>query len=317
MMNTTKNSQNVQYERAEYPVLVRFMELKPDYKNSEAETYCYGDIVAVIVNNGGLRVISDKNTYALDAGQGIMINSNIPFKFHLASNEPCGFYSIAFNVKYILPEPELYDLYAQKVLNDTKGKMLKITEDTIREETILDELNRIIVANLVKKSGYEIVTRSLLCNLWMSVIEYISMDKVAFSGRNVPTSDERRVDIAIKYISENYGEMISLDDIADHIHLSSSECCRCFKRVLFKSPMEYLMEYRVFSAVRILYKNPEAADSISELSFLSGFNNPSYFNKIFKRFMQCTPTQYRKMMKENPEMAERLYINMQEGITVI
>ena len=316
-MDVSFSEYSIKHKRAEYPVLVRFMELKAGYKNSEAPSLKFNDIIILIINNGSLRVATETENHVLSAGQGILINSGTAFKLHLVSNESCGFYEIAFDVKYVLPEKPLYDLYGRPFIKKVSGKLILLNEDTIRDEAILDNCNRIVAANLVKKKGYELITRSLLSNLWFSLLEYtVDRDSTIF-GKNSHTSDEKRVEAAVAYISENYSDMITLDDIADHIHLSNSECCRCFKRVLFKSPVEYLMEYRIYSAVRLLYKDPGAYESISDLSYITGFNNPSYFNKIFKRFAGCTPTAYRKLLKNDPDKAERLYTNIKEGITVL
>ena len=43
-----------------------------------------------------------------------------------------------------------------------------------------------------------------------------------------------------------------------------------------------------------------AARSISDLAFAVGFNNASYFNKVFKQFLKCTPSEYRRNLKKDP-----------------
>ena len=307
----------IEYESPEYHMMVKFMEMGADYKNSEAVVKRFREMIVLVVNNGALRIMTENEAVNVNAGEGILINCNVPFKMHLASPEACGFYCIACDIRFIMPERFLYQKYAIPLVTKSGLRLFKLTEETMLEESILEALNRVVAANLIKKPGYELMTRSLLSTQWIALMEYASSRKPAFSGRNVPSSDEKRVEAAAEYIAENYNDIVTLDDIASHIHLSNSECCRCFKRVLDKSPMEYLMEYRVYSAVKLLYKAPDSFESIADLGFITGFNNPSYFNKVFKRFMQCTPTAYRKMLKEDIQMAERLYINIQEGITII
>ena len=105
---------------------------------------------------------------------------------------------------------------------------------------------------------------------------------------------------AILYIEEHYSENITLDDLAASIHLSKSECCRCFKRTLQLTPFEYLMKYRIFRAASILQMNVPAPRSMSALAFSVGFNNASYFNKVFKQYLHCTPSEYKRKIKNNP-----------------
>lgn len=308
----------IEYENPDYPVRVDFKELDPgNYKNTEADVISCNSIFGLIVNNGVLRVTSDNRGFNIEAGQGIIINRNVPFKILLVSNESCGYYSVAFSEKFVCPDGQLYEKYGRPFTENKELALIHLTEKKLRDEAIMDGLNRIIAVNLVRKRGYELVTRGILCNIWMLFNEYAEEEGTDARTGNQSSRDDTRVKAACDYISEHYSEMITLDDISEHIHLSPGECCRCFKRVLFKSPIEFLMEYRVFSAARILFKDPKAADSMSELSFITGFNNPSYFNKVFKRYMQCTPTGYRQMIKEDPDQAERLYITMQEGVTIL
>ena len=105
---------------------------------------------------------------------------------------------------------------------------------------------------------------------------------------------------AILYIEEHYNENITLDDLAASIHLSKSECCRCFKRTLQLTPFEYLLRYRIFRAANMLKMNGPHTCSMSSLAFSVGFNNASYFNKVFKQYLHCTPSEYKRKIKNNP-----------------
>ena len=69
------------------------------------------------------------------------------------------------------------------------------------------------------------------------------------------------------------------------------------------TPFEYLMKYRIFEASKKLLENNTAGDSIADLALSVGFNNISYFNKLFKRYLDCTPTEYREQMAANVSIA--------------
>ena len=106
--------------------------------------------------------------------------------------------------------------------------------------------------------------------------------------------DEQRVKQAMLFIRMHHAEPISLEEIAGSVHISKSECCRCFSRTLQMTPFEYLMKYRIFEATRKMAQSPqEPPMSIADLAMSVGFNNTSYFNKLFKKYLGCTPTYYR------------------------
>ena len=95
----------------------------------------------------------------------------------------------------------------------------------------------------------------------------------------------------MSYIAEHYSEKILLNDVADLIHLSPSECSRLFKKCMNITLFGYIQEYRIERSLKYL-ENPSC--SITESGFLSGFSDSNYYTKIFTKIKGCTPRQYRK-----------------------
>ena len=81
------------------------------------------------------------------------------------------------------------------------------------------------------------------------------------------------------------------------------------------SPVEYLNRYRIYRAAKTIYKDPLSVDGFSDLAFSSGFNNASYFNKMFRRYLECTPSEFTGMLKNEPEKAKKLFDNLQDSVT--
>ena len=96
----------------------------------------------------------------------------------------------------------------------------------------------------------------------------------------------------IAFIHTHYAEKITVEDIAYQIGISRSECFRCFKRFTNKRPVEYIIEYRLSKAAKLLR---ETETSVMAISLICGFENSSYFGKTFKKKYAVTPLQYRKL----------------------
>lgn len=317
-MDNKKFETESEYDNEDYPVKVSFMELRPSEESTGVSYEPNDSIEVLIVNNGSLRILSEDIMETVSAGKGVLINSNVAHRRIPKDNAVCAFYSLKFKPEFIIGDSDrMKQLYLNDFTSDTALRVLVLNEDNLKDESLLDGFNRVIAANLIHKAGYELLTKSLLCTLWISLMEYSVQNVQAYNGRNMPSTDERRVKTAVEYIEEHYAEMISLDEIADNIHISKSECCRCFQRVLFMTPFEYLMQYRIYSALKILYKNPEASDSMNDLSFLCGFNTPSYFNRIFRKYLQITPSAFKKLAKTDPEEADRLYTKIQNNLNLL
>ncbi len=94
----------------------------------------------------------------------------------------------------------------------------------------------------------------------------------------------------ISYISEHYGESITLDMIADNVNLDKSYIIRCFKKATGKTPIEYLTEKRIEMAKSLL---SETDLNVSEIASLCGFSDASYFTLKFRTVTGITPTSYK------------------------
>lgn len=95
----------------------------------------------------------------------------------------------------------------------------------------------------------------------------------------------------LTYIQSNYKEKIYIRDLAGIINVNEQYFCRFFKKIIGKSPMEYVNEIRIKNAVELLLgTNIPVMDVCLE----SGFNNLGNFLREFKKHIGTTPLSYRK-----------------------
>lgn len=307
------------YETSDYPVEVCFVERKRDNSMISDWVVRKEDAEFIIVNNGELTVYCEDNSYRVLAGQGLLININVEHRVSSSAIEDTAFYSVVFSPNYVIKldnNNSLVQKYFTDIMSSKKRPCRVLDETNLMDESVIDKINSVIVANTIKKPGYEILTKGYLCMLWVALLEMYG-DDVGFNGRNVPSQDELRAKSAVTYMQDNYADYITLEDIAAKIHVSRNECCRCFKRVIGMSPVDYLIKLRIYHSAKILMKAPLSVSSVSELAITVGFNNVSYFNRMFKRYMECTPSEYIKLLKDNPNRASQLYDSLQEMVTGI
>ncbi|MBU5594255.1 helix-turn-helix domain-containing protein [Amphibacillus sp. MSJ-3] len=112
------------------------------------------------------------------------------------------------------------------------------------------------------------------------------------NSKNQPIS---LVDQAVNYIDQHYSdESLSLQSVADHIHVSHPYLSYLFKQELGKRYTEYVFERRIEAAKTLL---ETTRNSITDIALMTGFNNPNYFSSCFKRYCKMTPKQYREHVK--------------------
>ena len=305
-----------QYDSPDYPVRVDFLEKKKEDALKEDFSRRPDDIELLMVKNGEVNVLCNDKLFGAKAGQGIVIEQGALHRITTSSKEDTAYYSLKFSPEYVIDsDSSFYEKYISG-RDDHVPTCFLLDEININDENLIDRINNIIAVNLIRKPGYEIMTRGNLCFLFLGLMEKMGQKSTVFNARNMPSQDELRVQSASKFIMENYQDMVTLKDIADHIHVSENECCRCFKRVLNIPPGEYLTRVRIFEAAKKLYKDPAGVQSITELCFLVGFNTESYFIKTFRKYFGCTPKQFTKMLKERPEGVLYKYDALHESILI-
>lgn len=98
---------------------------------------------------------------------------------------------------------------------------------------------------------------------------------------------------ARQYITEHQAEEISLGDVAKAVNTSTFYFCKMFKKTTGLNFTDYLARLRVEKAKNLLL-NPNAR--ISEIAFHVGFQSLSHFNRVFRRIVGQSPTDYRSKL---------------------
>jgi AraC-like DNA-binding protein len=111
----------------------------------------------------------------------------------------------------------------------------------------------------------------------------------------IEPQDNRKIDIIFGHVNKNFKQPIPLDEIAKKVSMTVPAFCRYFKKATEKTFTQFVNEFRIVYATKLLAENPT---SITDISFESGFNNFSHFNKLFKKFTGKSPLKYRNEMKQ-------------------
>lgn len=102
-----------------------------------------------------------------------------------------------------------------------------------------------------------------------------------------------RLAAVIQFIRERLHESLSIAKLSRIACMSEAQLHRAFKGELGATPLDFIQQERIGLAKKLL-QNPER--SISDVAYACGFNNVSYFIKIFKRFARLTPASYRRRL---------------------
>lgn len=149
--------------------------------------------------------------------------------------------------------------------------------------------------------GLDLEVNSMLRHLIFSLskekdkihIPPVPEDNTSLFG--IGNTSDKYVNTVIMLIQNNYGEDIRVDAIANSLHLNRSYLSSLFKKNTGLSIKQYLLQYRIESAKRLLL---ETERTITEISFQCGFQDPLYFSRMFKNHTCQSPSDCRYQKKK-------------------
>lgn len=104
--------------------------------------------------------------------------------------------------------------------------------------------------------------------------------------------EQERINRICQYVEQHYTEPIDIQSVADLASLTIPAFSRYFKRMTHLTFTDFVNEYRVNQARRLLH----SARTVADVGFAVGFNNLSHFNKTFRAITGQTPSGYRKQL---------------------
>ncbi len=121
------------------------------------------------------------------------------------------------------------------------------------------------------------------------------IDKVSEACRNIITKREEQtsgsINMAKIYMEDNYKKDISLDDVSRKLDISPYYFSKLFKEETGENFIEYLTGIRIEKAKKLLLNRDL---SIKNICIETGYSDPNYFSRIFKKQVGLTPTEYRE-----------------------
>ncbi|MGV6846718.1 MAG: helix-turn-helix domain-containing protein [Lutibacter sp.] len=120
----------------------------------------------------------------------------------------------------------------------------------------------------------------------------LNADGFAFE---VKPQDNKKVDMVYDYVNLHFKEPIPLSLISEKVSMTIPAFCRYFKKVSGKTFTQFVNEFRLVHATKLLAENQ---NSITDICYECGFNNFSHFSKSFKKYTGKSPLKYRNEMKQ-------------------
>lgn len=235
------------------------------------------ELIALI--DGGARFFIGSEYYDLKSGDVLVIP---PYSAHRALIDSHTKYDcICFDLSMLWDEALRHEL--------EKGSLTVVSclgEDNPNTECAYNCVISAINAYEKRKLGWEMET---IGNL--SVMFGRLYSSGFFVKSEKPNEEQPFVKSVTEYIEEHFSEQITSTTAAEKLYLNNSYFCRVFKNNFGCCFAEYLTSYRIAQAKMLLNMTEM---SVSDIAIKCGFNDFSYFSKMFREMVGVTPSKYRR-----------------------
>ncbi len=128
----------------------------------------------------------------------------------------------------------------------------------------------------------------------LNILSHTSSNVVSVQKNPQRKNAIEKLNYITDYISNNYKDINSIEELAKKCYISKSHLCRIFKEQLGISVSSYINNIKINTARELLVSGNM---SILDIAIESGFNSTQYFHKVFKAQLGCSPKEYRVINK--------------------
>lgn len=257
----------------------------------------HNEMEIIYVKSGVGKVYIDMNFYDIQSGDIIIINKEALHYLYNDTDTTLKYEAIIFDLSLL--QNSFLDYCQVTFINPLIENNLKtnhiIKDSYIGYDEILYYVCKIIKSYNNGNFGFQLEIKGLLFNLFYELFNnaYIQKPSSEFIDNNNKLFKLKNV---IKYIYDNYNKPLSIKELSRIAGYSEYHFIRFFKSQTGKTCTNFINALRIEKSLDLLINTNL---SITDIAFNVGYDDVSYFIKIFKRLTCKTPSNYRKSLVNN------------------
>lgn len=272
-------------------------ELDPSFYSTFNNMHMHNALEISLFKSGKGVYAVDNKLYDMQAGDIFLFNNKEQHCIcNVAPEEPAVNMVIHFDPSFIYFSPnDYFDYRFLKIFFDRtdnfQNRLERSNPYTIEIAQLLLEIEEEFVR---KESDFELAVKVKLLGIFVLLTRhfgYTHNEKHTYTAHKPALV---MIQTVIEYIHANYSKDLNLEMLANEVNLSSAYLSTLFSKYNGISLWTYLCKTRVGHALEELKSSDK---TILEIATSCGFNNPSNFNRIFKKITGVTPSEYRKNIK--------------------
>ncbi|WP_158629944.1 AraC family transcriptional regulator [Cohnella sp. AR92] len=255
------------------------------------ESHWHDEVEFLFVEAGQAVFRVGYDEFELHAGDTVFIGGGELHGAFPLNGSGCSYSAVVFDLNWLIDPKDGISANFLQPLN--RGRLALISPATSSAEwggRILRLLRAIAEMETSSDPAKEIKVKGML---YLILAEYWSAGEWT-AGSRADGQDARTIERlkgAMAHIERNFNRRLPVGELAKIAGMSDGHFSRVFKEFMRKTPVEYMNHYRLRQAALLL---GDSALSVGEVALEAGFDNFSYFSKMFKSLYRCSPSDYRR-----------------------
>lgn len=234
-------------------------------------SYAYNRLCTIIEGEKNVKITNEEFTY--DNSEFILLDPYSTVNIQIKEATKAIVYEL--NDKLIdTVRNKLQQIENEETFNNTFYNKIKVSD------SMLASINNICSIANTKNSDKE-----FLIDLYAQELVFKLFKEKHINVKNLKLYNP--VHTAIELMKKDGNEKLTINELASKLHMSSSNLAYLFRKELNISPKQYQNILRLKKSKKLLYEY-----NVTEVAILLGFDNISYFIRLFKSYYGITPKQY-------------------------
>lgn len=262
---------------------------KMDYIPSEPPIGHWHDEVEFhLVLEGQMTYRVNDTIRVVRSGEGLFINAR---QIHMYEETHSSLVCVLLHPMMLCANAYMEQRFISPVLSNPSLPFRHLKPDNPADRTIMDCVLKLSEAAELPEESRILRIQSLSYTLWEALL---SVNPATVAAPHVNTQLTAMKSM-MRCIQERYAEKLSLADIAESGHVCKSICGRLFHAYLHQTPIQFLVSYRLKKSAELLCAGE---DNVTMIAETVGFSSASYFSEAFRAHFSCSPSEYRRLHRE-------------------
>lgn len=268
---------------------IAFYHVTPNHPRYDMPYHWHTECEIIRILDGEFELTINNEKFLATKGDIVFIHDGM---FHGGTPHNCIYECVVFDMNILLKQNHVCTKHIQNIVNQKKIIYPLLSKHSKKVKSCCNTLFESIKN---KGNGYEFfIQGSLYYLIGIILNNRLYEDKI----NNTKITQEKILNFknVLSLIETEYQSPITLDNLSKSAGMTPKYFCKFFYQMTGKTPIEYLNYYRVeCSCYQLITTNY----SITEIALNCGFNDVSYFIKIFKKYKNTTPKQYINKLLDN------------------